>query len=122
MSFPATPALLELALVEKLRATAAPDGAPWDDEDELKRAAKETTTNDWLPIERRRPWMVAPRAQGPPNVEGYAVVRAHDLIHPPVKRGPAEENGVYWRPTQEKAKPDHVMAALNALEDEAEKE
>ena len=113
---------LQRALTKKLRAMAAADGAPWDNEYELERAAAEAATDYDGLAEQRRPWVVVEQANGPPTVDGYAVVRLHDLLHPPVRRGVAEERGIFWRPKHDKDKADHVAAAINALEKEGERE
>jgi hypothetical protein len=121
MPFPSTERALQQALATKLRALDASHGSPWDNATgERARAAKEVAANYPLPFTQRRPWMVNPQPKG--QVVGCAVVRIHDLIHPPVKRGLPEELGIFWRPEQERPKAHRVADALNELEEEAERD
>jgi hypothetical protein len=111
MPFPSTPEELQRALSKKLRATRERATDPWRDEGEVfdvtLGVASLYKTDDTRP---RRPWVLHPLPAGEPPA--FVVVR--------VGGGPVVESSWVYR-SETKAKVEAIAAALNALEDEAER-
>jgi hypothetical protein len=110
MAFPSTPEELQRALSKKLRATRERATDPWRDEREVfdvtLGVASLHKNDDTQP---RRPWVVHPLPAGEPPA--FVVVRVGEPV--------VESSWVYRSGT--KAKVEAIVAALNALEVEAER-